>query len=58
VRQELNVRVLSCALADFDGKASFDPGPNPSMGRIAAVGPLKLRSAQVLPQNPRERTAA
>jgi hypothetical protein len=46
VRQELNARVLPCALADFDGEASFDPGPNPSMGRIAPSGPLKVPCAR------------
>jgi len=36
-----NVRIFPCALADFDGEASFEPGPNPSMGRIAPSGPLR-----------------
>jgi FkbM family methyltransferase len=41
-----NVRIFPCALADFDGEASFDPGPNPSMGRIAPSGPLKVPCAR------------
>jgi len=41
-----NVRTLPCALADFDGEASFDPGPNPSMGRIAPSGPLRVPCAR------------
>ena len=38
-----NVRIFPYALGDFDGEAEFDPGPNPSMGRIAAGGPLRVR---------------
>jgi FkbM family methyltransferase len=41
-----NVRILPCALADFDGEASFDPGPNPSMGRIAPSGPVRVPCAR------------
>jgi FkbM family methyltransferase len=41
-----NVRIFPCALADFDGEASFDPGPNPSMGRIAASGSLRVPCAR------------
>jgi FkbM family methyltransferase len=39
-----NVRVLSCALGDFDGETGFDPGPGPSttMAHIAAEGPLRV----------------
>ena len=35
-----NVAIFACALCDFDGEAHFDPGPNASMGRIAAEGQL------------------
>jgi FkbM family methyltransferase len=41
-----NVRIFPCGLADFDGEASFDPGPNPSMGRIATGGPLRVPRAR------------
>jgi FkbM family methyltransferase len=41
-----NVRIFPCALADFDGEASFDPGPNPSMGSIAASGSLRVPCAR------------
>jgi FkbM family methyltransferase len=41
-----NVRIFPRALADFDGEASFDPGPNPSMGRIAPSGPLRVPCAR------------
>jgi FkbM family methyltransferase len=37
-----NVRIFPCALGDFDGEASFDPGPNRSMGHMAAGGTLKV----------------
>ena len=37
-----NVRILHCALGDFDGEIGFDPGPNTSMGHIAARGPLMV----------------
>jgi FkbM family methyltransferase len=35
-----NVVILPCALGGFDGEAHFDPGPNASMGRMAAEGQL------------------
>ena len=41
-----NVRIFPCALADFDGEASFDPGPNPSMGRITSGGPVRVPCAR------------
>jgi FkbM family methyltransferase len=41
-----NVRVLPCALGDFDGEAGFDPGPNRSMGHMAATGPLKIQRSR------------
>jgi len=41
-----NVRIFPCALADFDGEVSFDPGPNPSIGRIAPSGPLRVPCAR------------
>ena len=41
-----NVRILPCALGGFDGEASFDPGPNPSMGSIAASGSLRVPCAR------------
>lgn len=45
-----NVQILPCALADFDGRAEFAPGPNSSMGRIASGGSLTVpcRSADSL----------
>ena len=41
-----NVRIFPCALGDFDGEAGFDLGPNPSMGHMAAGGPLKMRCSR------------
>lgn len=45
-----NVEILPFALADFDGEAEFDPGPNSSMGPIVAGGSWKVpcRSADSL----------
>jgi FkbM family methyltransferase len=40
------VRILACALGDFDGEVKFDPGPNPSMAYIAASGSLKVPCAR------------
>lgn len=37
-----NVRIFPCALGDFDGEATFDPGPGAAMGHITAGGPLKV----------------
>src|ERR1039458_10694426 len=37
----LHVRIFSCALGDFDGETGFGPGPNTSMGHMAAGGPLQ-----------------
>jgi len=36
-----NVRLFPCALGDFDGDVTFDPGPNAYMARIAAEGRLQ-----------------
>lgn len=33
-----NVRILPCALGDFDGKTRFDLGPDASMGHMATGG--------------------
>jgi FkbM family methyltransferase len=41
-----NVRIFPWALGDFDGEVPLDPGPDPSMGRIAAAGPLKTPCAK------------
>jgi len=41
-----NIRVFPCALGDFDGEAGFDPGPNPSMGHMAARGPLSIQCSR------------
>ena len=38
----LHVRIFPCALGDFDGETGFGPGPNTSMGHMAAGGPLKV----------------
>jgi len=37
-----NVRLFSCALGDFDGHVSFDPGPNAHMGRIKVEGRVSV----------------
>jgi FkbM family methyltransferase len=35
-------QIFPCALGDLDGEVKFSPGPNASMGRIAAEGPLTV----------------
>ena len=37
-----NVRVLDCALGDFDGETGFNPGPTTLMGHVAADGLLRV----------------
>jgi FkbM family methyltransferase len=39
-----NVSVIEAAVADRDGVAQFDGGPNPSMGHLAADGSLTVRT--------------
>lgn len=42
-----NVSVFEMALSSADGHASFDPGPGPSVGRLAASGPLSVRTGKL-----------
>jgi FkbM family methyltransferase len=42
-----NVSVIEVAVSDCDGVAQFDEGPNHSMGRLAPVGGLAVRTVSL-----------
>jgi FkbM family methyltransferase len=37
-----NVRIVPCALSNFDGEVGFDLGPNTSTGHVSTNWPLKV----------------
>jgi FkbM family methyltransferase len=46
VRRRRKLRTFVSALDVLEIDVSFDPAPNPSMGRIAPSGPLRVQCAR------------
>jgi FkbM family methyltransferase len=44
MNQITNVTILDCAVTDASGEIGFVPGPNASMGHVAATGSLSARA--------------